>query len=134
LKKIDIADCPELTREPFQSCGFYLGLDLLATSQKAVQQLFDRTVFFIPRSIKERNQSLVGHSLDLLNSRQSGVTAEIADLLGQPLKRFIARRVVRQDVGRRLNLDGAGLLELAPDGYALSLVGGGQAEKEEKPG
>jgi hypothetical protein len=134
LKKIDIADCPELTREPFQFCGFCLGIGFSAARQKAMQRHFDRAVFFVTRPIKKRNQFLIWHLLDLLNSNQRRVTIEISNLLRQPLKMLVLRRIVGQEIGRCFDLDCADFFKPPPDRHAFRLLPGGKAVKEEKPG
>src|SRR5207248_10426233 len=59
LKKIDITDCSELTRETFKFCRLCLGIGFSAACQKAMQRLFDHAVFFVTGAVKKRNQFLI---------------------------------------------------------------------------
>src|SRR6266516_4282456 len=99
-----------------------------------MQRRFDRAVFFVTRPVKKRDQLLIRHPLDLLNSNQGRVTAEIADLLRQPLKMLVLRRIVRQEISRCLYLDCADFFKPPPDRNALRLLPGWKAVEEKKPG
>jgi hypothetical protein len=46
---------------------------------------------------------------------------------------FVLCRLVGQEIGRILDLDGAKFLELPPDGHPGRILAGGQAVKKKKP-
>ena len=57
----------------------------------------------------------------------------IADLLSEPLKMFVLRRLIGQQIGRSLDLDGADLLEFSPDGDPRRVLASRQAVQQQKP-
>src|SRR6266487_968160 len=98
-----------------------------------MQRGFDRTVFFVTRPIKKRDQFLIRHPLDLLNSNQGRVTAEISNLLRQPLEMLVLRRQVRKQICRRFYLNGTDLLKPPPHRHAFRVAISRETEEKQEP-
>src|SRR6266496_1900099 len=98
-----------------------------------MQRRFDRAIFFVTRPIKKRDQFLIRHPLDLLNSNQGRVTAEISNLLRQPLEMLVLRRQVRKQICRRFYLNGTDLFKPPPHRHAFRVAISWETEEKQEP-
>src|SRR5205807_9095016 len=133
LKKIDLADLAKLPGQSFQIGRANFGCPFFAAFQKNLQRLFHFAELLIARSIKKRDKLFVGHAFDLPRADQRRIAAIIANLLSEPLKVFVLRRLIGEQIGRSLDLDGADLLEFSPDGDPRRVLASRQAVQQQKP-
>src|SRR4030095_394964 len=82
---------------------------------------------------EKRNHLFFGQTFDLLRTDQCRIAAEIANLLRQPLKLLVLGGLIRQQIGRGLNLDCAYFLQSTPDRDALGVAIGWETIEKEEP-
>jgi hypothetical protein len=82
--------------------------------------------------VEHPGQFFARQSFNSGDADQRGFASVVAYLLGQPLKSLEIHRLVRQQVGRGLELSRAKLLELAPQADSFGALPVGQAIKQKQ--
>src|SRR5258708_1936904 len=77
---------------------------------------------------------VIRHPIDFRHTNERRLTPSILDLLREPLKALILRRVVRQHVTRGLELDRAEFSKLAPKIHPRRVSARGQPIQKQQPG
>ena len=134
MKEIDLAYLAKLPGQSFEISRAHFGCPFLAVRKKTVQRLFQLAEFPVALAIKKSNEPFVRHSFDLLGAHQGRIPAVIANLLSEPLKMFVLRRLIGKQVGRCLDLEGPDFLELSPDSDPGGVLLCRQAVEQKKPG
>src|SRR5205814_8578337 len=98
LKKVDRADLAKLPVQSFQISCANFGCPFFAARQKSLKRLFHFAEFLIARSIKKRDKLFVWHAFDFLRADQRRIAAIIANLLSEPLKMFVLRRLIGEQI------------------------------------
>ena len=84
----------------------------LGTCNERAKHFPKRRVFLSPGGVEQLDQPFIRKTVDFSRADESSVASGVADVLCQPLESFIPGRIIGENIGRRLNLDGAGFLSL----------------------
>src|SRR5262249_41673875 len=97
----------ELPTEPLEFCRCDFCVHFLSPRDETLKGFSYLRVVFGPRIVEYRDDFFLGQAFDLLRANECGITPIITNLLCEPLELLVLGRLIRQEIRRCFNLDGA---------------------------